>query len=129
VHRFTVGQRKGLGVALGKPAFVTRIDADTATVHLGDDDRLHRREATLVDVVLAEGLRLPMRARVRVRYRHDGETATVEPAAPGVRVIFDAPVRAITPGQIAVLYDDERVIGGGRIVDERDAARVSALSS
>jgi len=128
VHAFTVGQRKGLGVALGKPAFVTRIDADTATVHLGDDDRLHHREATLADVVMGEGLRLPMRARVRVRYRHDGEAATVEPAAGGARVTFDAPVRAITPGQIAVLYDDDRVLGGGRIVDERDAVGVSALS-
>lgn len=130
VHRFTVGQRKGLGVALGKPAFVTRIDGASGTVHLGDDEALHDREATLADVVLADGVALPLRARVRVRYRHDGEQATVDSGtAHGARVIFDAPVRAITPGQIAVLYDDDRVLGGGRIVTKADAARTTALSS
>jgi tRNA-specific 2-thiouridylase len=117
VHRFTVGQRKGLGVALGKPAFVTRIDAAAGTVHLGDDETLQGRQAALDDVVLAEGASLPLRARVRIRYRHDGEAATVESAAGGgAHVVFDAPVRAITPGQVAVLYDEDRVIGGGRIV-------------
>jgi tRNA-specific 2-thiouridylase len=124
VHRFTVGQRKGLGVALGKPAFVTRIDAGAGTVHLGDDETLQGRQAALEDVVLAEAVTLPLRARVRIRYRHDGEAATVESAAGGgARVVFDAPVRAITPGQIAVLYDEDRVIGGGRIVAAGDGAR------
>jgi tRNA-uridine 2-sulfurtransferase len=116
IHRFTVGQRKGLGVALGKPAFVARIDAETGTVHLGDDEALLGYEADLADASLAEGVTLPVRARVRVRYRHDGEPALVvgEPSAP--RVLFDRPVRAVTRGQIAVLYDDaDRVLGGGRI--------------
>jgi tRNA-uridine 2-sulfurtransferase len=120
VHRFTVGQRKGLGVALGKPAFVTRIDARAGTVHLGDDESLRAREATLADVTLAEGVRLPLRSRVRIRYRHDGEMATVQGSSGGARVVFDAPVRAITPGQIAVLYDGDRVLGGGRIVAATD---------
>jgi tRNA-uridine 2-sulfurtransferase len=121
VHRFTVGQRKGLGVALGKPAFVARIDARAGTVHLGDDESLHAREAVLTDVMLAEGVNLPVRARVRIRYRHEGELATVQVAPGGARVAFDAPVRAITPGQIAVLYDGDRVLGGGRIVSSGDA--------
>jgi tRNA-specific 2-thiouridylase len=128
VHGFTVGQRKGLGVALGKPAFVTRIDGSSATVHLGDEVALHARETTLADVVLAEGVTLPARARVRVRYRHEGQVATVDTGpGRGARVVFDAPVRAVTPGQIAVLYDDDRVIGGGRIVEDSDGARAVTL--
>ncbi|HEY8039570.1 MAG TPA: tRNA 2-thiouridine(34) synthase MnmA [Polyangiaceae bacterium] len=116
VHRFTIGQRKGLGVALGKPAFVTRIDPDSATVHLGDEEALMAPGARLVDVTLADGVSLPVRARVRVRYRHEGDPATVVRSAGGeARVVFDRPVRAVTRGQIAVLYDGEQVLGGGRI--------------
>jgi tRNA-specific 2-thiouridylase len=117
VHRFTVGQRKGLGVALGKPVFVTHIDTERATVHVGSEQRLRASGAALADVVLADGVALPMRARVRVRYRHEGQDATVEPTGASweARVVFDRPARAITRGQIAVLYDGERVLGGGRI--------------
>jgi len=116
LHRFTIGQRKGLGVALGRPAFVTRIDAETATVHVGGDDALVARGANLVDVVLADGVSLPVRAQVRVRYRHEGDEATVTASAGGgARVAFDRCVRAVTRGQIAVLYDGERVLGGGSI--------------
>jgi tRNA-specific 2-thiouridylase len=130
VHRFTVGQRKGLGVALGKPVFVTRIDAGAGTVHLGGDGALHARHAALTDLVLAEGTKLPLRARVRVRYRHDGQDATVEGLADGgARVVFDAPVRAITPGQVAVLYAGDCVLGGGRIVSAGDADTAPALTS
>lgn len=116
IHRFTIGQRKGLGVALGKPAFVAHVDADSATVHLGSEDALLSRGATLAEVSLAEGVSLPARACVRVRYRHQGEAAVVvASSAGGARVIFDGPVRAITRGQIAVFYDGDRVLGGGRI--------------
>jgi tRNA-specific 2-thiouridylase len=118
VHRFTIGQRRGLGVALGKPAFVTDIDAETATVRLGSEAALFAQGATLTDVVLAEGVGLPLRATVRVRYRHDGDGARVEAVgdgAGGARVAFDEPVRAITRGQIAVFYEGDHVLGGGRI--------------
>jgi tRNA-specific 2-thiouridylase len=118
IHRFTVGQRRGVGVAVGKPAFVTRIDAGTATVHLGDDVSLQSRSARIADLVLAEGETLPLRARVRVRFRHDGETATVVSEGATGLVQFDHPVRAITRGQIAVFYDErgDGVIGGGKIL-------------
>jgi tRNA-specific 2-thiouridylase len=117
IHRFTVGQRRGLGVALGKPAFVARIDADTGAVHLGGDESLLAPAVDLADVSLADGVTLPTRARARVRYRHEGEPAlVVDGGVDGARVVFDAPVRAATRGQIAVLYDDaDRVLGGGRI--------------
>jgi tRNA-uridine 2-sulfurtransferase len=120
VHRFTIGQRKGLGVALGEPAFVTRIDADRGTVHLGPEGHLMAAGAELEELVLARGVTLPLRARARVRYRHDGAPANVVASAAranagGARVIFDDPVRAVTAGQIAVLYDADRVLGGGRI--------------
>ena len=118
LHRFTIGQRKGLGVALGKPAFVTKIDPDTATVHVGGAEGLLAASAELVDVHLGEGVSLPLSARVRVRYRHDGATARVlpgrEPAT--AHVVFDHPVRAVTRGQICVFYNDrEQVLGGARI--------------
>ncbi len=117
VHRFTVGQRKGLGVALGTPAFVTEVDAASGTVRLGPEDRLLADGAELDDLVLARGVTLPARARVRIRYRHGGALGNVVAADGDQRAIvrFDAPVRAVTPGQIAVLYDGDRVLGGGRI--------------
>ncbi len=120
VHRFTVGQRKGLGVALGKPAFVTRIDAASGTVHLGDGSALATDTAHLLDVHLADGVLLPRRARVRVRYRHEGTPASIVATTRGARVRFDEPVRAVTKGQIAVLYDGDRVLGGGRIASATD---------
>jgi tRNA-specific 2-thiouridylase len=112
LHRFTVGQRKGIGVALGKPAFVTRIDPESAAVHLGDEEALLAKGAELEDIVLAPGISLPRPARARVRYRHDGQACEVD--ANGT-VRFAALVRAVTRGQIAVLYDRDRVLGGGRI--------------
>jgi tRNA-specific 2-thiouridylase len=117
VHRFTVGQRRGLGVALGKPAFVARVDAGSATVHLGGENALLSRSVALTDVSLAESVSLPARARVRVRYRHEGEMAVVVASSAGrASVTFDAPVRATARGQIAVFYDGDRVLGGGRII-------------
>jgi tRNA-specific 2-thiouridylase len=120
VHRFTIGQRKGIGVALGRPAFVTRLDPETGTVHLGDEGSLLAAGAEVDGVTLAAGVSLPTRARVRVRHRHEGDAASVEPVggagAARARVVFDRPVRAVTRGQIAVFYDaDGRVLGGGRI--------------
>jgi len=123
IHHFTVGQRKGIGVALGKPAFVAAIDPSTATVHLGDEAALRASSADLADVVLAPGASLPMRARVRVRYRHDGVDAEVVATADGARATFDGELpRAVTRGQIAVLYRGDRVLGGGRITRAYGAA-------
>jgi tRNA-specific 2-thiouridylase len=111
VHRFTIGQRKGLGVALGKPAFVTAIDAETSTVHLGDEAHLASNGAKIEDVVVAPGVELPLEARVRVRYRHEGAIGRVTADA----IAFNEPVRAVSRGQVAVFYDGDRVLGGARI--------------
>jgi tRNA-specific 2-thiouridylase len=127
LHRFTLGQRKGIGVALGKPAFVTHIDPESGTVRVGGAEALHAQTARLADVTLAEGVTLPLVARVRVRYRHEGEPARVVAAPDGARLHFESRVRAVTPGQIAVLYRDDCVLGGGRIAREADAGDAFAL--
>jgi tRNA-uridine 2-sulfurtransferase len=115
IHRFTIGQRKGLGVSLGEAAFVTRIDADSADIVLGPAENLLASKAVLRDVFLAPGVTLPLKARVRVRYRHGGALGTINaissPAA-HASVVFDEPVRALTKGQVAVFYQDEVVLGG-----------------
>jgi tRNA-specific 2-thiouridylase len=125
IHRFTVGQRRGLGVALGRPVFVERIDPATASVHLGGEDALRSSTAELDDLVLSEGVSLPLRANVRVRYRHDGDIARIEPTSEPsrARVVFDRSVRAVTRGQTAVFYEGERVVGGGRVAAVAAPAR------
>ena len=117
VHHFTVGQRKGLGVALGVPAFVTRIDASRAEVHVGTRDEL------LSDGLVARGCtwlgeapKPGRRVTARIRHRHHGAPAKIA-SMEGDRAMisFDEPVEAVAPGQAAVLYDGERVLGGGWI--------------
>ncbi len=115
IHRFTVGQRKGLGVALGRPAFVSRIEASTGAVVLGDEGDLEAGSAELAGLHLATGILLPLEARVRVRNRHEGAEARVEASPGGARVVFLEPTRAVTPGQVAVFYQGDAVVGGGRI--------------
>ena len=112
LHRFTIGQRKGLGVALGKPAFVTSIDPASATVHLGDEEDLGARETAITDVVTAPGVALPVEAKVRIRYHHEGALGRVA----GDRITFAEPVRAVSRGQVAVFYEGDRVLGGARIL-------------
>ena len=115
VHHFTVGQRKGLGVALGSPAYVVDIDAATAEVRLGRVENLHHAGARLRDAKFMDDVALPVRAAVKVRYRHEGASATVLRDDAGVYVEFDEPVRAIARGQVAVAYAGDRVLGGGTI--------------
>ncbi len=114
---FTIGQRRGMRVAAGKPRYVTRIDAETATVHMGPDEALwsHRLLAESVNWQIDPEPKL-IRAAVKIRYRHEPSPAEVRVVAPGsVEVTFDEPQRAITPGQAAVIYDGQRLLGGGWI--------------
>jgi tRNA-specific 2-thiouridylase len=114
--RFTVGQRRGLGVAAGEPVYVTRIDPAAARVTIGP------REETISRHLTASGANwhLPVaesfRAIVQIRYNHDGAAGRVDvTGADSFRVTFDEPVMAVTPGQAAVVYDGDRLLGGGWI--------------
>ncbi|MGA2357473.1 MAG: tRNA 2-thiouridine(34) synthase MnmA [Terriglobales bacterium] len=122
VHNFTVGQRKGLGVATGSPLYVIQIKNDTRQVVVGKDEELYSRtlRARRVNLISTAELREPMRVAVKIRHKHQPAPAIIEPAresaAPDeVRVIFDEPQRAITPGQAAVFYHGDVVVGGGWI--------------
>jgi len=115
---FTVGQRRGLGVARGVPQYVERIDPDTRAVHVGPDADLWSSSTVVnqVNWVSIAPPADPLRAMVKIRYLHAAAAAVVRPLPEGrVEVTFDAPQRALTPGQSAVFYDAERVLGGGLI--------------
>ena len=126
VHRFTVGQRHGLGLNANRRLYVISLDADARRVVVGSESELAAEGAEIFDVNWIEGPAPdgPVRARVQVRHRHPGAGATLYPL-PGraVHVEFDEPVRAVSPGQAAVFYDPatgnddrgERVLGGGWI--------------
>jgi tRNA-specific 2-thiouridylase len=122
VHRFTVGQRKNLGVALGERAYVVNVDPETATVKLGARSELLSAGAELVELGLAEGVKLPLRASVQVRYRATPVPCEVRPHEGGARLSFDTSVAAVVRGQHAVLYDGDRVLGGGTIARPLSAA-------
>jgi tRNA-specific 2-thiouridylase len=115
VHGFTVGQRKNLGVSLGKRAYVTAIEPETATVRLGERDALLAGGALVAEPVLDAGVSLPFEAGVMVRYRGVPVPARVTRAATGLRVEFEQPVTAVVPGQYAVFLAGDRVLGGGVI--------------
>ena len=118
IEGFTVGQRKGLGIALGEPKFVVRIEAESKRVVLGSREELARRELTAADCNwLIEPLELPRRGRVQIRYNAAPADASLELAADGrLRILFDEPQFGVAPGQAAVCYSGERVLGGGWIV-------------
>ncbi len=119
VHNFTIGQRKGLGFAAGKPLYVLSIDAEKNRVVVGEDDGLRKTtcEVQGVNWMSIKEPEAPLRASVKIRHKHEPASAAVEPLdANRARVTFDAAQRAITPGQAAVFYDRDRVLGGGWIL-------------
>jgi tRNA-uridine 2-sulfurtransferase len=115
---YTIGQRKGLGVAMGEPVYVTGIDAQSNRVELGVAEDLYRRALVARDVNMmkVEDCRSPISVRAMIRYKDDGAPAVVSRREDGrVDVVFESPRRAITPGQSVVFYDGDDLVGGGVI--------------
>jgi len=118
VHHYTVGQRKGLGIAVGRPLYVVELDHAANRVVVGEDAELRSESCEVRDVnwISFAVLEAPMRATVKIRHRHEPAAATIEPIdATSARVTFDVAQRAITPGQAAVFYSGDVVLGGGWI--------------
>ena len=123
IIHYTVGQRKGLGIALGRPAYVKEIRADRNEVVLSDEPSLYSRALLCGDVNFMsrpapeEGETVPCLAKVR--YSHDGQPAVLTAVDGGrIRVVFEKPIRAATPGQSAVFYDREGLVIGGGVITE-----------
>jgi tRNA-specific 2-thiouridylase len=118
IHNFTVGQRKGLGIATGSPLYVLQIKGDAHQVVVGGQENLYSQTllARRVNLISIDELISPMRVGVKIRHRHEATAATIEMSGSDeILVKFDAPQRAITPGQAAVFYDGDVVVGGGWI--------------
>ena len=114
---YTIGQRKGLEIALGKPVFVTRIDPDSNTVTLGDENDLDQDEMMVgkINLIKYEKLSTGMEATTKIRYKDAGTLSTLYPAGNTCKVHFYESAKGIAPGQSAVFYEGEDVLGGGII--------------
>lgn len=118
IHNFTVGQRKGLGVATGSPLYVVELRGDQHQVVVGEDAALHAPtlRARRLNWIAIEKLAGPLAVEAKIRHQHPPAPATVEPAGDDeVLVTFHAPQRAIAPGQAVVFYQGDLVVGGGWI--------------
>lgn len=122
IHRYTIGQRRGLGIAHEKPLYVTQIERAKNQIIVGDEHELDKNEfvAKGVNWIAFDAPTDAVRARVKVRYRHDPAPASIY-ALPDAhaRIVFDEPQRAITPGQATIFYDTDggdEVVGGGWII-------------
>lgn len=119
IIHYTIGQRKGLGIAFGEPRYVCRICPEYNSVVLGSNDQLFSKTAEVCDVnfIACDSLPSPIKASAKIRYNHKEQPATIIQTDPNrIRIEFDVPQRAITPGQAAVVYDGDTVICGGKIV-------------
>jgi tRNA-specific 2-thiouridylase len=119
IHNFTVGQRKGLGVATGSPLYVIQISGAQKQVVVGGDEHLYSRTLRVrrTNLISVQNLHEPTRVTVKIRHRHEPAAAVIERAGNDeILATFDEPQRAITPGQAAVFYNSDIVVGGGWIV-------------
>jgi tRNA-specific 2-thiouridylase len=117
IQNFTIGQRRGLGIAAGEPRYVVEIDSQNRTVRVGTGEELMSRamHVNRVNWLSIEAPASDVEASVRIRYKHEESRAIVIPSHGSCRVEFAEPQRAITPGQAAVFYDGQRLLGGGWI--------------
>ena len=118
IHRYTIGQRRGIGIARAEPLYVININSLRNQVVVGNQDELLQQDFTAAGInwVAFDQPHSPVRAEVRIRYRHKPAAATITPIENSrVRISFDEPQRAITPGQATVFYRGDEVVGGGWI--------------
>ncbi|MDO4474560.1 MAG: tRNA 2-thiouridine(34) synthase MnmA [Eubacteriales bacterium] len=118
IIHYTIGQRKGLGISSSEPLYVCRICRESGDIILGNKEDLMAKSCTVTDFNWISGIapQEEFRCRAKIRYRQKEQWATVTPIGENnVQIVFDDPQRAITPGQAAVLYDGDTVIGGGTI--------------
>ncbi|MDA3786657.1 MAG: tRNA 2-thiouridine(34) synthase MnmA [Deltaproteobacteria bacterium] len=117
IHRYTIGQRRGLGIPAPRPLYVVGLDAEHNRVIVGGDDDLWRQELLVPEINWMSGHEppLPRTFTVKIRSRHQGAAALVSRKENGYAFVFTEPQRAITPGQFAVLYDGACLLGGGEI--------------
>lgn len=121
---YTIGQRRGIGVALGRPIYVTGVDTKSNAVTIGDEKDLYSGRMSVTGIVWGGG-KTPdgqFSCSVRIRYRHKGAEAHVTPSGDTADVVFNESQRAVTPGQSAVFYDGDMVLGGGIIADTLSAS-------
>ena len=119
IHRYTVGQRKGLGISSERPLYVLQIERAKNQIIVCDEDGLFNEEMSVRDVnwISFDEPQEPIRAEVRIRYRHEPAEATISPDGKGgARVVFDVAQRAISPGQATIFYKGDEVLGGGWIM-------------
>ncbi len=116
IHHYTYGQRKGLGIYRPEPVYVIKIDAKSNEVWVGDEKHLYESKARVVKTHMIDGIEHGERLRVKIRFQHKGDWARVYQNGEELSIEFEEPVRAITPGQAAVLYRDQQLVGGGWIV-------------
>lgn len=125
IIRYTIGQRKGLGIPASAPLYVTKIDPADNTVTLGHNDELYFRTLTATDLnlIAVDQIDRPMRVKAKIRYRQSEQWATVTQIdADTAEARFDEPQRAMTKGQAIVFYDGDIVVGGGTIWKTENAA-------
>lgn len=117
LYNYTIGQRRGLGIALGEPVYVVALNIENNSVVLGDKNELKGRElrAEALNMMKYASVADGMRVMARIRYRSQGGAAALYNESGGIRVVFDEPVESITAGQSVVLYEGEDVVGGGII--------------
>jgi len=118
--RYTLGQRRGTGVALNYPVYVAAKKAASNTLVIGNDSSLYSKSfiAENINLIAAEKINAPVRVKVKVRYLQKEQWAHIEQTEDNkVMVVFEKPQRAVSPGQAAVFYDGEYVLGGGTITE------------
>lgn len=115
---YTIGQRKGLEIAMGYPVYVLDINADTNTITLGEREQLLQSEVWIKDLNMMKyaDVNEEREAICKIRYNNKGEECTVKQYGDRIKVVFNNPVSAVTPGQSAVIYEDNDIIAGGIIV-------------